>query len=174
MIGATPLIALLTTATGWAQHASMPAGMTHEEHLSQMQKASALKRRGAVAMGFDQDATTHHFGLTPNGGFIQVQANDSADATNVAAIRSHLRAIADAFAAGDFSSPVMTHEETPPGVPDMQRLTAAITFRFVETERGGRVQIATTSAAALSAVHDFLRYQIKEHGTGDSLAVQRR
>jgi hypothetical protein len=146
----------------------MPAGMTHEEHLAQMQKEAEMQKRGAVAMGFDQDKTTHHFGLTPRGGFIQVQANDPVDTTNIDGIRSHLEAIASAFAAGDFSKPSMTHDETPPGVRVMQRLKSAIAFRFEQTDRGGIVRITTNDAAARKAVHAFLRYQIKEHATGDS------
>lgn len=37
-----------------AQHPTMPAGMSHEEHLRQMQKDEELKHRGGLAMGFDQ------------------------------------------------------------------------------------------------------------------------
>ena len=35
------------------QHPSMPKGMSHEEHLKQMKKDEALKKRGAEAMGFE-------------------------------------------------------------------------------------------------------------------------
>ena len=42
----------------------MPPGMTHEQHLKQMQKDAELEHRGADAMGFDQTVTTHHFLLT--------------------------------------------------------------------------------------------------------------
>jgi hypothetical protein len=162
----------LAATVGSAQHPAMPPGMTHEEHLAQMQKEAEMKRRGAAAMGFDQDATTHHFVLRPTGGYIQVQANNPADGANRDAIRTHLRAIADAFASGDFSKPFMTHAETPPGVEAMERRRTTIRFSFEEIEAGGRVKITTADATALKAVHDFLRYQIKEHATGDPLDVQ--
>ena len=42
------------------QHPTMPAGMSHEEHLEQMAKDAELKKRGTLAMGFDQDKTAHH------------------------------------------------------------------------------------------------------------------
>ena len=156
--------AALSAETGSAQHSGHP---------EQAQRESRIKIRGAAAMGFDQDTTTHHFRLTPMGGFIQVEVNDSADATGRDSIRAHLREIAGEFTSGDFSKPFQTHDETPPGVAIMQELKSRIAYQFEETGGGGRVRISTTSSAALSAVHDFLRYQIREHATGDPLTVQR-
>ena len=134
---------------------------------------SDMKHRGALAMGFDQSATTHKFGLTATGGFIQVTVNRATDAVNLDAIRAHLREVAGEFASGDFGKPMLTHNETPPGAETMRRLAAKITYTFEEIERGGRVRIATGDRVALRSVHDFLRYQIREHATGDSVAVQK-
>ena len=166
-------VTVFVAAVGSAQHPLMPPGMTHEEHLAQIQKEAEMKKRGAVAMAFDQDRTTHHFELTASGGFIQVQVKDPTDATNRAAIRAHLKTIAGEFASGDFNKPLMTHDETPPGVQTLQRLKSAFTFRFEETEDGGRVRITAHGDRALKAVHDFLRYQIHEHATGDSPTVHK-
>ena len=148
------------------QHPTMPAGMSHQEHLRQLQKDADLKKRGALAMGFDQDKTTHHFRTSPSGGSIEVSVKDAADDASRAAIRSHLAEIARAFAAGDFKKPFQTHAEVPPGVPEMQRLKEAIEYRYVQTPRGGLVRITARDAAALAAVHAFLEYQSKEHGHG--------
>jgi len=41
----------------------------------------------------------------------------------------------------------------------------SMTYRYQETPAGGRVRITTTNREALSAVHAFLTYQIREHGT---------
>ena len=49
----------------------------------------------------------------------------------------------------------------------MRQLKSAIKYRFEETANGGRVRIATTNADAVAAIHAFLRYQIREHRTGD-------
>src|SRR5262245_50622482 len=125
----------------FTQHASMPPGMTHEEHQAQMKKEAELKKRGDAAMGFDQDAVTHHFVLTGDGGTIEVRVREAKDRTSLDAIRTHLTAIAEGFAAGRFDEPQATHGEVPPGVPDMQRLRAAITYRFESTAAGGRVRI---------------------------------
>ena len=165
----TVLAAIVTVCLAAApQHPAMPPGMTHEEHLAQIEKDAALKARGAAAMGFDQDASVHHFRLTTTGGVIQVEAASASDETTRAAIRDHLRAIASAFAAGDFAAPRATHDETPPGTATMLRLRTVIAYRFVETAQGGRVEIVSSDRDAIDAVHAFLRYQITEHHTGDS------
>ena len=154
-----------------AQHPAMPAGMTHEQHLAQMEKDRELKERGAAAMGFDQDSTTHHFRLFETGGGIQVVTNDPADATGRDQIRMHLREIAADFANGNFAKPFMTHGEVPPGVKTMQARKGTLSFTYEDSPDGGMVRITTTDAKTRQAVHDFLRYQIHEHATGDPLTV---
>src|SRR5262249_61060768 len=84
-------IAVVAAALLIAQHPSTPKGMSHEEHLKQMEKDEALKKRGAEAMGFDQDATTHHFKLATTGGSIEVTVNGEKDDATIAAVRSHPR-----------------------------------------------------------------------------------
>jgi hypothetical protein len=150
----------------------MPPGVTPEEHLKQIEKEAELKKRGAAAMGFDQDKTTHHFWLTPDGGAIDVTVADPSDAASLAQVRAHLKEIAAEFANGSFETPFATHAETPAGVPTLQEGRAAIGYEYRDLPRGGRVVIETKDSAARSALHDFLRYQIREHATGDSTAVR--
>jgi hypothetical protein len=169
-----PLIAFAAvTLLLSGQHPEMPAGMSHEEHLKQMQKEEALKKRGADAMGFDQDATTHHFRLSPTGGSIEVTVKDQADTATIAAVRSHLRAIASEFANGQFEKPFQTHGEIPPGVVDMQKRKHTIAYRYEGLPQGGRVLINTPDARSLDAVHAFLRYQIAEHRTDDAMELKK-
>jgi hypothetical protein len=156
-----------------SQHPTMPKGMSHEEHLKQMEKDEALEKRGAEAMGFDQHATTHHFKLAPSGGSIEVTVNNEKDEDSLVAIRSHLRSIAADFARGVFDKPFQTHAEVPPGVPEMRQSRQKITYRYEDLARGGAVRIETKDPRALDAVHGFLRYQIAEHGTGDPIQVKR-
>lgn len=151
------------------QHEGMPPDMTHAEHLLQLQRLADLKTRGREAMGFDQDKTTHHFRLTVDGGIIQVEVNDSADDDNLKQIRTHLAQIAAEFRVGTFQKPQATHDEVPPGVSEMQRLKSEIRYAFEETPHGAMVRIRSTNSEAIKAIHEFLRYQIKEHVTGDSL-----
>src|SRR5262245_24782137 len=140
---------------------------THESH------PDGVKRRGDAAMGFSHEKTTHHFLLKPDGGIIQVEANDSTDNTSRDQIRMHLKHIAKKFSEGDFAAPMFIHAQTPPGVSQMKRLKVEIDYEFEELERGGRVRILTSDSEARKAIHDFLRFQIKDHKTGDSGEIER-
>ncbi len=166
-----PFIAAALLLAG--QHPQTPAGMSHEEHLKQMQKDEALKKRGADAMGFDQDATAHHFRLAAAGGSIEVTVKDPADQNTLAAVRSHLRSIATEFANGRFDKPFQTHGEVPSGVSDMQMSSLKIAYRYEDLPQGGAVRIEAKDSRAVDAVHAFLRYQIAEHRTGDPLDIKR-
>src|SRR5450759_2979050 len=73
----------------FAQDPAMPPGMTHEEHLAQLERDAAMKKRGAQAMGFDQDGVAHHFVLRPDGGLIQVDVRDASDAVSYTHLRAH-------------------------------------------------------------------------------------
>jgi hypothetical protein len=126
-----------------------------------------LRERGRLAMGFDQDRTTHHFILRPDGGIISVEVNQVGDDTNRLAIRAHLHHIALDFAAGRFDAPFQTHGEEPPGTTTMCQLRAAIRYTAEDTDRGARITIRSGDPVAVAAVHDFLIYQIREHRTGD-------
>ena len=124
---------------------------------------AAMDHRGHQAMGWDQSKATHTFSPAPDGGRIEVAANDTTDTVTIAAIRSHLNDIAKAFKAGDFDKPMFIHDQTPPGVPEMKRMKAAITYTYADTPRGGRVTIQSADASAVEAVHAFLEFQKKEH-----------
>jgi hypothetical protein len=139
-----------------------------------MKGMEGMNKRGDRVMGFDHDKTTHHFRLLPDGGVIEVEANDAKDTANRDKIRMHLRHIASMFANGNFEAPMMIHSQTPPGVPVMKSLKAEIKYQFEETERGGLVRITTSNAKGLAAVYEFLRFQIKEHQTGDSGQVEKQ
>lgn len=141
--------------------------MTHEEHLKQMQKEAELTKRGAIAMGFDQQATEHQFSLADDGGSIEVSVKDPGDTKNLSAIRSHLKEITSSFKQGDFGKPLQTHAELPPGADDMKARKDAIDYTYEETALGARVRIRTSDPEALKAVHSFLSYQIHEHRTGE-------
>lgn len=125
--------------------------------------------RANQGMGFDQDKTTHHFLLEKSGGTIEVTARDAADTASTDQIRMHLRHIATAFANGDFSLPMFIHDTVPPGVNVMKERKEQMTFRYQDIDRGGKVVIQTADAAAREALFDFLKFQIREHKTGDPL-----
>ena len=131
--------------------------------------------RGAMVMGFDQARTTHHFLLYSDGGAIDVTVKDPADTPNRDAIRSHLPHIAMMFGDGNFSAPMLVHNSTNvPGANVLIERKEAIRYRYMETPNGGRVDIVTSDPAALAAVHQFLKFQIAEHKTGDPTTISTR
>jgi hypothetical protein len=139
-------------------------------HAQTAQTASASKAHGNDAMELNQEKTTHHFKLLPDGGAIEITANDPSDVATRDAIRQHVAKIAAMFAQGDFSIPMLVHGQKPAGVDLMTRLKNKISYTAANLPNGGRVQITAENSEAISAVHDFLRFQIQEHKTGDSLA----
>jgi hypothetical protein len=66
---------------------------------------------------------------------------------------------------------MFVHDQTPPGVPAMKENRAEISYSFEPLPTGGRVRIKTTNPEALKATHDFLRFQIKDHQTGDTTNI---
>jgi hypothetical protein len=134
-----------------------------------------LKHRGAAAMGFDQDKTAHHFLLFEDGGAIDVSVKDASDTTNRDAIRAHLPHIALLFGDGNFEAPMFVHDtKTVPGVAALAAMKSSLKYTYSETPRGGRVDIVSTNAEAVKAVHQFLRFQITDHKTGDPLTPRKR
>lgn len=148
-----------------AQHtaAAASAGAPHAHSAHDAE----LKARGDRHMGFSQDATTHHFVLATDGGAVEVTANDPADEATVERVRQHLRQVAAAFGAGDFSIPEAVHAQAPPGSAAMAAAGEAIAYEYADLPGGGRVRLTAATGAALAAVHEFLRFQIADHATGD-------
>ena len=128
-------------------------------------------QRGDEVMGFSHEKTTHHFRLDSDGGTIEAEANDAKDTASRDQIRSHFGHIVTMFAGGNFSAPMLIHAQNPPGTETMKRLRDAIEYKMESTEKGGRIRITTKDPEALRAVHEFLRFQIADHHTGDSTQV---
>jgi hypothetical protein len=129
---------------------------------------AGVDERHDHATGVSHDATEHHFLLARDGGSIRLEVKDAGQVDARDRIREHLRTIAASFAAGDFSTPMLIHDQVPPGVEVMKERKAAIQYEYSPSDKGGVVRISTRDAAALEAVHEFLRFQIRDHGTGDS------
>ncbi|HXN98137.1 MAG TPA: hypothetical protein VN881_03635 [Candidatus Acidoferrales bacterium] len=145
--------------------ASPAACPMHDAH-------SQMNERGDKGMGFSQAATKHHFFLRADGGVIQVEASDSADVHSRNEVRMHLEHIARAFQNGDFDIPMFVHDTVPPGVAEMKQLQQEIRYTFEESAGGGRVVISSSDKSAVAAIHNFLRFQIEEHKTGDASEVR--
>jgi hypothetical protein len=135
-------------------------------------KHGEMEKRGDQGMGFAQGKTTHHFLLRKDGGAIQVTANSDDDKTSKEEIQMHLRHIAQAFKSGEFNIPMFVHDQKPPGVDTMTKLKDQIHYKYESAENGGRVAISSANAEVVRAIHEFLKFQITEHKTGDALEVK--
>lgn len=139
--------------------------INHDSHMK------TVNEQGDKAMGFSHEKTTHHFRLYADGGAIEVTANSPADTESRDRIRKHLGHIAQMFSAGNFDAPMLTHGKVPPGAPVLQKLKSEVSYTFAEIENGGGVRIKTNNQETLAAVHEFLRFQISDHQTGDTTEI---
>jgi len=56
----------------------------------------------------------------------------------------------------------------------MTLMKSSIRYTYQETQLGGNVELYSTEPIAIAAIHDFLRFQITDHQTGDTLEVLHR
>lgn len=137
----------------------------HENHFEM------VNEQGDKTMGFSHKKTKHTFRLLEDGGAIEVRVNNPSDEESLMKVRKHLQEISKEFPEGKFDAPFMTHGKMPPGVPVMQRLSKEIKYNFEEIENGARVRLSTKNTEAMKAIHDFMRFQIEDHRTGDSTEI---
>lgn len=140
-------------------------------HAAHTGHSAGVDARGDQGMGFSHTKTAHRFLLSKSGGAIEVTANDAQDQISRDQIRGHLKQIAKAFTGGNFETPMFVHHKMPAGVPVMQSKKGQIVYRYEEMEKGARVRITTADSEALAAIHEFLRFQIADHRTGDDLGI---
>jgi hypothetical protein len=156
---------------------TLAGAVTLAQHTGQMHTKpdnhDALHARGAKTMGFDQSLAAHHFTLLADGGSIDIQVVDARDEVTRKKVAAHLDEIRAQFKSGNFGTPEATHAEMPDGTAAMARLRDAIDYAVAPSARGAALRITARTPEALEAVHAFLRYQIREHRTGDPLTIGR-
>jgi hypothetical protein len=149
MLKTTPLLFLAATLAFAQDHHAM------------------VNEHGDQVMGFSHEKTTHHFELSYDGGAIDGRANDVKDVQSRDQIRSHFRHIARMFAVGNFNAPMLVHSTDVPGTATMTKLKDQLHWTLAMTPRGARLTVMADNKPALDAVHEFLRFQIEDHQTGD-------
>lgn len=140
--------------------------------LAQHDHQSMVDRQGDRVMGFSHEKTTHHFELNYDGGVIDVRVNDVRDSASRDQIRGHFRHIAQMFSDGDFNAPMLVHSTNVPGTATMAKLKDQLHWDLQETARGARLVVTADTKPALDAVHEFVRFQIEDHKTGDCTMVR--
>ena len=151
---------LLTLQLGLAFHLTAASAQQADDTAF-----ASLQERGQRVMGVDQYTSAHRFDDLPEGGRIELRQSQP-DSAGVAAIRAHLRGIARAFTAGDFTIPGMVHAGAVPGTSIMAAKRGVIEYRFRPLDGGGEVRITTRDSEALRAIHEFLSFQRREHHAG--------
>jgi hypothetical protein len=156
------VVVIAASAAGAAaqDHAKCPLHASHQAHVDATHHE---------ATGVPTGATVHHFLLAPDGGSIRLGVKDPRQTGARDKVRAHLRLIAQSFAAGDFALPMRIHEQVPPGVETLKARKSTLRYVYSDSPEGGVVTIRTPDSQALAAVHEFLRFQIRDHRTGDPL-----
>jgi hypothetical protein len=111
----------------------------------------------------NQYKAAHVFEDLSDGGRIVLDRDTPSDSAGIARIRQHMRDIAVAFQAGDFTKPFQVHEGAVPGTSVMAARRSTITYQEVDRPRGAEVRIRTTDGDAVAAVHRFLAFQRHAH-----------
>jgi len=124
---------------------------------------SAMQTRGAHAMGVNQYTSAHVFEDLPDGGRVVLERADASDTADITTIRAHMRDIAAAFRAGDFTKPFEVHAQAVPGTDVMTAKRSVISYDASDRPRGGEVRIRSSDPAAVEAIHQFLAFQRTEH-----------
>jgi hypothetical protein len=126
-----------------------------------------VNSNGDQVMGFSHEKTTHHFELNYEGGVIDIRSDDAKDTLSRNEIRTHLHHIVKMFSNGNFDAPMLVHSTAVPGTADMANLKSELHWTVKNTSRGAKIIVVADSKPALDAVHEFLRFQIEDHQTGD-------
>ncbi|UGQ46056.1 aspartate carbamoyltransferase [Massilia endophytica] len=125
-----------------------------------------VRARGPLVMPFSLHATTHVFTKTPDGGVQKVLVKNLSETNQRDLVQVHLRHIAAAFSAGDFSGPSALHGD---GMPGLARLKAAppgaVSIKYAPLANGAQITYSTKDAALQAALHAWFDAQLSDHGS---------
>lgn len=127
-------------------------------------RRTEVAERGAEVMPFDLDATTHRFEPTDTGLVQTVVADDPSDAEQVALVREHLAAEAEAFRRGDFGDPAAIHGDDMPGLAELEAAAGDVAIAVQELPDGARVTFTAASEDLVDALHRWAEAQVMDHG----------
>ena len=128
---------------------------------------SGVQSRGQLAMGVDQYTSTHHFEALADGGLITLE-RDTDDTSGFRQIRAHMREIAREFAKGNFAVPGFVHAQSVPGTAVMSARRSWISYEPESLPRGAALRITSSDSLAISAIHEFLAFQRRDHRSPDA------
>lgn len=130
---------------------------------SAVPRQAIVAERGAQVMPFDLNRSTHVFATELSGG-TQTVMSDDGDAGQVALIRQHLQAEANAFARGEYASPTRVHGGDMPGVADLSRSARHMSVTYEAIDRGARIRYTSARPEVVAAIHRWFAAQLSDRG----------
>ena len=151
--------------------AEPPAAEPEGESASPTPDNDRGQRKTDVAAN-GEDSASYQFVVTRSGGLIRLTVDDPDNAEAAGRAQIDLREAAAQYARGEFSGEPATHGLTPPGTPQMRQLRNRIIYTEHAIQDGAELIISSTDARAVTAIHQFLEFQIREHQSGDWTAIR--
>jgi hypothetical protein len=116
-------------------------------------------------MPFDQSQAAHMFLPDANGGVLEIVVHDM-DQAEISLVRSHLLQEAAKFTSGNYSDPAYIHGKTMPGLDRLQSGALRVSVRYFETPTGAAITFSSTDRDMVSAIHQWLAAQQRDHNSG--------
>lgn len=123
-----------------------------------------VRAKGAHVMPFSLDKTIHSFDKTRDGGIQRVRIRGDAP-EQIPLIRSHLRQIARAFAARDFSMPARIHGADMPGLAALKAARPdELDVSYRDLDDGAEIDYTGHTPRIVAAIHHWFDAQLHDHG----------
>ena len=127
--------------------------------------ANMVMQHGARVMPFDQSQAMHMFLPDSNGGVLEIVVHDMNQA-QISLVRSHLLQEAAKFTSGNYSDPAYIHGKKMPGLDQLQSGALRVSVRYFETPTGAAITFSSTDRDMVSAIHQWLAAQQRDHNSG--------
>lgn len=127
--------------------------------------ANMVMQHSAQVMPFDQSQAMHMFLPDANGGVLEIVVHDM-DQAQISLVRSHLLQEAAKFTSGNYSDPAYIHGKTMPGLDRLQSGALRVSVRYFETPTGAAITFSSTDRDMVSAIHQWLAAQQRDHNSG--------
>ena len=129
----------------------------------------ALLQRASRVTGIDSDRVQRHFYVLKNGGAIEITAKDANDEATIKAIRTWLKKESDFFTKGNYESAAAIYGKAPESTIQLKKLRDEVNFAMVQEDNGAVLRMLTVNPQAKAAIHEYLKFQIDQLGTGDPI-----
>lgn len=114
---------------------------------------------------YPSDQAIESFSKTVHGGIMHILAKSAGDTNQIKLIQDYLLKTAKEFRARDFSSTERFHGTDMPGLAKMKAAEINdIQYEYKALENGGQIHFSTEYPDLVTALHEWIDAQIKDHG----------